>query len=497
MTGGDSADANGADKVVIPFDIDTDITGGTTDSELAARDRRIADLERQMAEMRSMLEAGQRQQSQQPQPPADEEPEEDEEQSEGEPHDEEWEPEPGDMQELREQQARRLLEDRQIAEESERQQQQQRRRNRTPMPHTEEEEEEDDEEPEQEEPQKPPGRDARKDYYHDPVLPKGKKYDRQRKRLRRHEPVTFDELQDNESRRRFPGRGEPQPADDPRGRGDALAPYGQRVPEGQEPGGRWTTGGHSNLLTTYGTGHDPRRHYPRKQPMFYLPPVHSGAPFTVSEYGSDSPFGVGKQHILERGSGQSRVNRRGALRDFSSKTATVGIAPASLAQRVRDLERGHRDQHSSIRDVRSMYDKVTTKVTNAITSPQSFASNAVEDKLLHMIMGFGPKGAAIVAAITAIAAAPKTAELIIQALSKKGLPLNADWHRTIEAEVNALFDIDEKKRRLLGQDAYVVTQTDRYEPGSGATTYNSFQNRHEIIISESIGLAEKAVGITY
>ena len=49
---------------------------------------------------------------------------------------------------------------------------------------------------------------------------------------------------------------------------------------------------------------------------------------------------------------------------------------------------------------------------------------------------------------------------------------------------------------MLGVDAYVITSTDRYVPGSGATTYNSLEARDEIITA-NIGLAERAVGVSY
>ena len=70
--------------------------------------------------------------------------------------------------------------------------------------------------------------------------------------------------------------------------------------------------------------------------------------------------------------------------------------------------------------------------------------------IMGMAAGAGPYGLAFIAAITAIAAAPQVVEKIIKLLSTKGLPLNMDWHRIIENEVNALMNIEEKKRRLLG-----------------------------------------------
>lgn len=132
------------------------------------------------------------------------------------------------------------------------------------------------------------------------------------------------------------------------------------------------------------------------------------------------------------------------------------------------------------------------KGINTISNPQQ----AISQTLLDSLKGFGPHGTAIVAAITAIVTAPETVSRIINLISQKGLALNRDWYRAIEEEVNALFDAEEKKKRLLGIDSFIVTQQNRFQPESGSTTYNSLENRDEVIISK-IGEAEKAVGIEY
>ena len=130
------------------------------------------------------------------------------------------------------------------------------------------------------------------------------------------------------------------------------------------------------------------------------------------------------------------------------------------------------------------------KGSSVLSNPQEF----VGTNILKTLGGAGPYGAFVVSAITAIVTAPAVAAEIIKLLSEKGLPLNRDWVRLIEDEVNGLFNVEEKKRRLLGIDSYIVTQTDRYQPDSGSSTSNSYENRDEIIISK-FGQAERAVGI--
>ena len=125
-----------------------------------------------------------------------------------------------------------------------------------------------------------------------------------------------------------------------------------------------------------------------------------------------------------------------------------------------------------------------------LSNPQGF----IGDNIVKTLSGVGPYARPAFAAITAIMTSAEVSKEIIRVLSEKGLPLNRDWKRIIEEEVNALFDVEEKKKRLLGIDAYVVTQTDTFQPESGSSTYNSLENRDEVIIS-TIGLAEKAVGV--
>ena len=106
------------------------------------------------------------------------------------------------------------------------------------------------------------------------------------------------------------------------------------------------------------------------------------------------------------------------------------------------------------------------------------------------------RGTAVISALLAAPAVLEMTKKIIKLLSTKGYPLNRDWRREIETEINGLMDIEEKKKRMLGIDQYIVTQVDDYQSASGAQVYNSFLNRDEANITKR-GLAEKAFGIDY
>ena len=139
---------------------------------------------------------------------------------------------------------------------------------------------------------------------------------------------------------------------------------------------------------------------------------------------------------------------------------------------------------------------ITKNINPAIRGAQAIQNpeGMVGDTMLKMLGGSGPYGPAIIAAIGAIVTSAEVAKQLIRTLSEKGLPLNRDWERIIEDEMNSLFSIEEKKKRLLGLDGFVVTQTDRFQPDSGSTTYNSLENRDEVTISK-ISAGEKSVGV--
>ena len=133
---------------------------------------------------------------------------------------------------------------------------------------------------------------------------------------------------------------------------------------------------------------------------------------------------------------------------------------------------------------------LANQVSSIVDKPGKFIGQG----FLGIIGRGGPIITAVIAAISSAIAVSELPTKIIQVLSEKGHPANRDFKRAIEEEVNGLFNVDEKKKRLLGINSFIVSQTDRFQPESGSTSYNSLENRDEVIISR-IGLAEKAVGI--
>ena len=206
----------------------------------------------------------------------------------------------------------------------------------------------------------------------------------------------------------------------------------------------------------------------------------------VMDQVGSAPFDIGD--VPERTTPPVRPHR-------STDTGAMGILGGSSYMRRRQR------QDAEIDDLRRQVDMITNAIAgpaeglrnlqSLIQNPQGFMAN----QLISVFSKGGPYGAVVAAAIVAAISIPELAKEMILILSQKGLSLNEDWRRRIEDEQGGLWDIPEKKRRLLGRDAYVITQTDSYQPETGAQTYNSLENRQETVISKSVAPAERAVGV--
>ena len=126
------------------------------------------------------------------------------------------------------------------------------------------------------------------------------------------------------------------------------------------------------------------------------------------------------------------------------------------------------------------------------TNPAGF----VENQVISILGKAGPHGAIAAAVIGMIISSPEVAKQMLQFLSQKNLFLNKDWSRDIETEVLGFFTLEEKKRRLLGHDAYIGTQTAGYQPDTGSPVYNSYENRDEIVATK-LGQYDKAIGVVF
>lgn len=231
---------------------------------------------------------------------------------------------------------------------------------------------------------------------------------------------------------------------------------------------------------------DKQRKHDVKRGLYSPVAPVGGAPFA-----DNTAIGTGK--FPGRGA-TNPLTSRGARRDLQPPEGAEPMGPAIsglVKKQMSSEEQVRRITDDVLKGLQQDLNPRIRRMERIATDPQGF----VAGNILNILRMGGPHGAAIASAITAIVAAPHVLETIIKQLAQKGLPLNDDWRRAIEKEVDGLYDVQEKKKRLLGVDGFIVTQTNRYVPDSGALVYNSFENRPETITSKSIGLAEKAVGI--
>ena len=250
---------------------------------------------------------------------------------------------------------------------------------------------------------------------------------------------------------------------------------------------RSRTTGRGNLVSKYGVPQSPRKHYKTKREADVELPETSNAPFVDNSV--NLPGFGGSSHLPTAGYQFNKVTKRG-------KTRYAGAGPAfpnekTFLQRIRDIENGQINQSSA--DIGELKNTISTLLQKSqiLSNPQGF----VGGEFLKILGGAGPYGLAVVGAITAIVTAPEVVAMIIKTWSQKGLPLNRDYRRTVETEINALFDIEEQKKRLLGIDSYISTQIDSYNPDDGANTINSLRNRDEIIIAETAPFLDRLLGV--
>ena len=124
------------------------------------------------------------------------------------------------------------------------------------------------------------------------------------------------------------------------------------------------------------------------------------------------------------------------------------------------------------------------------SNPEGFVSG----QILSVLSRAGPHGAIAAAIIGMVIASPELAKQMLKFWSQKNLFLNRDWQRAIEDEVNGLFSLEEKRRRLMGLDAYIQTQSSGYQSDTGAPVHNSYENRDEIVATK-LGQYDKAIGV--
>lgn len=176
--------------------------------------------------------------------------------------------------------------------------------------------------------------------------------------------------------------------------------------------------------------------------------------------------------------GDAEAQRRRRAEDAFRKFQRAADREEAL-NRHRELKMALERQGKELRQLReitSRHNELLGRASHFIQNP----AGAVGGQVLQMLGRLGPWGAAAAAAITAIATGPEVTQRLIRQLGKKGGPLNRDWRRTIEEEVNGALDLRQQKDRQLGIDPFIVGAQGDFRPIDGTDIYNSLYRRGEV-----------------
>jgi hypothetical protein len=129
---------------------------------------------------------------------------------------------------------------------------------------------------------------------------------------------------------------------------------------------------------------------------------------------------------------------------------------------------------------------------------QSFLKNPqgmIEGGIDSLFKRLGPNSAVILGIAGAVIAAPIFFIEFMKALSVKGGPFNRDFRRFIANEVDVGLDRELVKRRELGLEQVIFTQTRGFVPNNPMSTYNSLYDVNQSRIAR-IGLDDREAGVT-
>jgi len=123
-----------------------------------------------------------------------------------------------------------------------------------------------------------------------------------------------------------------------------------------------------------------------------------------------------------------------------------------------------------------------------LKNPKGKVTNILKDIL-------GSRAAAIIPALAIAITAPVVMIAFIKALSVKGGPLNRDWRRFIQNEINIGLSRQQQKENELGITQTILTQVVGFNENNENFTYNSLFNVNDARIAR-IGLSDVEAGVT-
>lgn len=157
-----------------------------------------------------------------------------------------------------------------------------------------------------------------------------------------------------------------------------------------------------------------------------------------------------------------------------------------------ETKKDKEDKSEAVEFIESLDTKQLSNLRSLATNPEGFAVS----QFLSFLTKGGPHGAAIVGIITAAVSAPAVIIEIVKVLSQPGGPLNRDWRRFIEKQIDIGLTREQEKRKALGSDVVIfVQQRDRgYVTANEIWTSNNQVRLNDNRISR-IGLNDRENGL--
>ncbi len=140
--------------------------------------------------------------------------------------------------------------------------------------------------------------------------------------------------------------------------------------------------------------------------------------------------------------------------------------------------------------VDALDDNDIKQLKGILGNPQGFVKGGITDVFKNL----GPNAPIILGIVGLVIASPILIKELLKALAVKGGPLNRDWRRFIQKEIDVGLSREQQKQKELGFDQVILTQILGFNPNSESFTYNSLFNIDSSRIAR-IGLSDRAAGV--
>ena len=133
-----------------------------------------------------------------------------------------------------------------------------------------------------------------------------------------------------------------------------------------------------------------------------------------------------------------------------------------------EINQARKDKAKAMQEFENFASSLDSQGLKNLKSLVTNPGATVENKLLGLLGRAGIHGAVAVANITLVIQSPEVIKAVIETLGQKGGPLNQDYTRKIDEEIQVGIDKDLQFRRAAGLDVIITTEDTKYiisDPG--------------------------------